>query len=249
MSNRPNVLTIAGFDPSGGAGLTSDVKTLENIQCYGLAICSANTVQNDIQLAACHWTPLEIMKAQMKLLFNRFEIQFVKIGIVENWETLIQITDCLIEQNPSIKIILDPVLKASSNFEFHTPEHELFTEVLKNVFLITPNIPEFETLFPGNSLNKKIQSIRKTTNLFLKGGHSSNAIGVDELFMSNGSHCTYRPSDLNISEKHGSGCVLSSAITGYLAQGHQIKEACSLGKEYVEKYLSSNPSLLGYHHA
>ena len=88
MRKRPNILTIAGFDPSNGAGLTADVKTFETLKCYGLSVCTANTIQDDSEFKACHWMPVEVILDQIEVLFKRFQINYVKIGIVENWETL-----------------------------------------------------------------------------------------------------------------------------------------------------------------
>ena len=105
MVKRPYVLTIAGFDPSSGAGLTADVKTFEALKCYGLSVCTANTIQNDMEFEACHWTDLEIIKNQIELLFKRFSIDFVKIGIVENWGVLEEIVGFLIAKNPTVKIL------------------------------------------------------------------------------------------------------------------------------------------------
>ena len=93
MKTRPNILTIAGFDPSNGAGLTADIKTFEALKCYGLAVCTANTVQNDIEFKDCHWISKSVIKKQIEVLFTQFKIDVVKIGIVENWKILSEIVD------------------------------------------------------------------------------------------------------------------------------------------------------------
>ena len=96
MKKRPNILTIAGFDPSNGAGLTADVKTFETLKCYGFSVCTANTIQNDIEFKDCLWISETVILNQLELLFKRFEINFAKIGIVENWEILYVIINKLL---------------------------------------------------------------------------------------------------------------------------------------------------------
>ena len=82
MSKRPYILSIAGFDPSNGAGFVADVKTFEALKCYGLSVCTANTIQNDVEFTNCYWTPIDIIKKQIEILFNRFKIDVVKICLL-----------------------------------------------------------------------------------------------------------------------------------------------------------------------
>ena len=247
MKKRPIVLTIAGFDPSNGAGLTADVKTFETLKCYGLSVCTANTVQDDVVFKTCHWTPVEVISDQIEVMFKRFQIKYVKIGIVENWLTLSVLVGKLLCLNPNVKIVLDPVLKSSSDFDFHPSDKKSLDVILSKIYLLTPNYTEIEELYPENSIEETIAFISSKTNLFLKGGHNEKAIGKDELFTFEGKQFTLNPKLKNCSDKHGSGCVLSSAITSYLALGFPLLKACYRGKIYTEKFLSSNKSLLGFH--
>lgn len=248
MKHRPNILTIAGFDPSCGAGLTSDIKTFENLKCCGFAVCTANTIQNDNSFKNCYWTSISQIKEQIDVLFQRFEINFVKIGIVESWAVLNEIIDVVLSESPKIKIVLDPVLKSSSDFDFHKSDSQdaIFDEVLSKIYVVTPNYNEIVNLYPNKTIEETIEYISSKTNLFLKGGHLENEIGMDELFVKNGKQLTLNPSKGNFTEKHGSGCVLSSAITSYLALNNSLFEACEKAKRYTEAFLSSNQSLLGY---
>jgi len=223
MKTRPYVLTIAGFDPSSGAGLTADVKTFEALKVYGLSVCTANTVQNDETFKDCHWVDMSIIKAQIDVLFDRFRIAYVKIGIVKNWEMLQEIIDFVLIKNQDIKIVLDPVLQASSGFNFNTKteNEDKFEQVLEKIFLITPNYNEIDQLFADKSIVETIDYIQSKTNLLLKGGHRKTQIGKDQLFVKSGENFTMNPKMKNISEKHGSGCVLSSAITAYLKPNYE----------------------------
>ncbi|MBL1280716.1 MAG: hydroxymethylpyrimidine/phosphomethylpyrimidine kinase [Fluviicola sp.] len=244
---RPFILTIAGFDPSNGAGLTADIKTFEKLKCYGLSVCTAVTVQNDVDFKECHWTNMDVIESQINILFERFEIKYVKIGIVENWSVLNQIIDLLLEHNSNIKIILDPILKSSSNFEFHKDDVAEFDKIIAKIYLLTPNHLEIENLYAEKSIKETISHIQSKTNLFLKGGHRSEKVGTDELFTKEGKQFVFKPKSTKISEKHGSGCVLSSAISSYLTLEFPLVKACYKGKKYAERFLSSNKSKLGYH--
>lgn len=247
MKKRSEILVLAGHDPSGGAGLTADIKTIEALKCYGFSVLTGNTVQNDITLKACLWTDIKVMKAQIDLLFDRFEIQFVKIGVIENWSVLDELIDYLLNKNSAVKIILDPIFKSSSNYTFHDEtDWDFFDAILNKIFLLTPNYNEIEMLYGDENIQNSINRIAEKTNLYLKGGHKIGAIGEDELFTEE-LRFKFPPAKLTVWEKHGSGCVLSSAITSYLALGCSLTDAVEKGKRYTEKILSSNKNLLGYH--
>ncbi len=248
MNKRPIILTIAGHDPSGGAGLTSDVKTAEALGCYGLSVCSGNTVQNDIEMTSCIWTDIDTMKAQISLLANRLEINFIKIGVIENWSILNEMIDFILNINQEAKIILDPVLKSSSEFSFQNQDHsDDLEKILDKIYLLTPNYLEIEALFKDKSIPETIEFISKKTNLLLKGGHNTEQVGMDKLFETNGDTIVYQSSVDKVYQKHGSGCVLSSAITSFLALNYSLDDSCERGKIYTERFLNSNESLLGYH--
>ena len=247
MKKRPNILTIAGFDPSSGAGLTSDVKTFEQLKCYGFAVQTANTVQTDNEFMACHWIDVDIIKSQISALFNRFEIDVVKIGIVQDWSGLNEILEHVLGFNPKATIVLDPVIHASSNFQFHENNTVDFERVMGKITLVTPNYNEIKALFPEKDVEDTISHMQSVTNVLLKGGHRPEAIGRDELYMKGGKKFSFNPKLKNVSEKHGSGCVLSSAIAAHLAQGYPLLKACYRGKRYTEKFLCSSTSLLGNH--
>lgn len=247
MKQRPYILSIAGFDPSGGAGLTADLKTFEQLKCYGVAACTANTVQDDTCFSACYWSPVAVIIDQLTKLLTRFPIRFVKIGVVENWQVLLEIVRFLHRQKPGIRIILDPVLRSSSDFQFHHSVAAPLDELLPQLYLITPNLLEMEKLYPDRDVAETATHLAARTNLLLKGGHDPALTGRDVLYCPDGSRFTLQPKRRDCTEKHGSGCVLSSAITGYLAKGYPLLKAVYRGKRYTEKFLASTPGLLGYH--
>ncbi len=246
MKNRPYILSIAGFDPSGGAGLLADCKTFEALKCQGLSVCTANTIQTDTDFSACHWIDLEIIQNQIKILFSRFNISIVKIGIVENSETLLDILQLVKSLNNKVSIVLDPVLKSSTDFDFQTEFNQnIFDQILTHIDLLTPNYEEIQHLYPNKSIDETIQSICTKTNLLLKGGHNEKQKGKDFLYTIKGKTYPINPKLKPIYPKHGSGCVLSSAIASYLALGIPLGKSCFRGKRFTEKYLGSSKSLLG----
>ncbi len=248
MNTKNYILTIAGHDPSGGAGLTSDIKTFEAHGLYGLSVCTAITVQNDETFKSCKWADLELILNQIAVLFERFTIDVVKIGIVENWDILYKITQFLKSKNAEIKIVLDPILTASSNFDFHeSNDYSSFEKAIENCYLITPNYIEIEALFPSKPISETIDFISSKTNLYLKGGHRKDKKGHDELYYNKIVQVNIEPGGYTVYPKHGSGCVLSSSIASNIVLNYPIEDACRLSKRYVEQFLSTNKTLLGTH--
>jgi hydroxymethylpyrimidine/phosphomethylpyrimidine kinase len=248
LNTNSNILTIAGLDPSSGAGLTSDIKTFEAFGLYGLSVCTSVTVQNDIDFKASHWVKLDLIINQITTLFEQFKIDTVKIGIVENWEVLLTIVNKLIELNSEIKIILDPVLKASAGFDFHSNDSlSVLDQILEKVLVITPNYDEIKGLYPDKDITDTIEHISSKTNIYLKGGHRTDKKGWDELYHSKTVQCNIPPIADIIFDKHGSGCVLSSALAANLKAGFTLENAAFNAKKYIEEFLNSNESLLGVH--
>lgn len=248
MSSRIYILSIAGLDPSSGAGITSDIKTFEAHGVYGLSVCSAITVQNDIAFESSHWVEVKVIIQQIEILFNRFKIDVVKIGLIQNWQVLFQIIKKLKKLNPEIKIILDPILKTSTGFDIHFKNSlNIVDYILENIFLITPNYDEIQNLYSKKSLKDTIDHIISKTNMYLKGGHREDKKGWDELYFNKTLETSIAPIFKTIYEKHGSGCVLSSSIASYIALGFPIEDAATNAKIYIENFLRSNKTLLGTH--
>jgi len=243
------ILTIAGLDPSSGAGITSDIKTFEAHQLYGLSVCTAVTVQNDTHFESCKWIDVSFILSQIEILFKRFEISVVKIGIIESWSVLLKVMETLKELNPEIIIVLDPILKASAGFTFHdAQELTIFEKVLEKCDFITPNYDEIQALFPDKTIAQTIRYMMEKTNIYLKGGHSIDNKGWDNVYYNNTVTLSIPPRTKHvIYEKHGSGCVLSSALASNLLWTTDIKVACENAKYYTEAFLNSTTSLLGQH--
>ncbi|WP_242203279.1 hydroxymethylpyrimidine/phosphomethylpyrimidine kinase [Aestuariivivens insulae] len=247
--DKKYILSIAGLDPSSGAGLTQDIKTFEAHGLYGLSVCTAITVQNDTEFKQCIWTAPKVISAQIKVLFERFQITTVKIGIVQSWGILLDILAQLKRLNPEINIVLDPIFKASAGFDFHTKESQtLLDAIWKYCGIITPNYEEIQSLYPNLNVQDTIEHISSLTNIYLKGGHRVDQKGWDELYHNKIVKVNVPPKVETVFNKHGSGCVLSSALASNLALDIPLEDACKLAKYYTEQFLNSNSSLLGTHH-
>lgn len=247
-TNRPFALSIAGLDPCGGAGVLADVKTFEQHQVNGFAITTANTIQTENRFYEIQWTDLNFVIRSIETIFLNYEISTVKIGIVPGLHYLNRILSSIKLLSPMTKIVWDPVLKSSTKFEFMELNDDfILNEALSKIDLITPNYDEILILFPDFVSEKAWLQNEIKTAILLKGGHNETALGTDYLFLKN-SVTELLPTDINFQPKHGSGCVLSSAITANLALGHNLKSACMEAKVYIEKYLNSSSSLIGYHY-
>lgn len=244
---RPCVLTVAGFDPSGGAGVLADIKTFEMHRVMGLAATTAITYQNEQQVEGVDWLQHEQIQRQIAVLCQRYTIATAKIGLVENLAMLACIVDTLLSCNASMRIVWDPIVQASSGFAFHAGfQQERIEALCRKLFLATPNRPEMQVLCPALPPEQGAEHVAQYCSVLLKGGHNTEKVGYDTLY-SNGKQRSFRPKEHVLYPKHGSGCVLSAAIVANTAKGYPLHKACLHAKTYTTRVLVSNTTLLGYH--
>lgn len=244
---RSVVLTIAGFDPSGCAGILADVKTFEANGVYGMAVCTANTEQNITSFKKPNWIDGDEIIAQLNLLQRETSFEYVKIGLIENLSLLERVVDKLIRNHPSVKIIWDPVCKATAQFVFHAGmEKKFLEEICSRLYLITPNLDELSIMAAGMEVEEGGKYLSRFCNVLIKGGHSATAYATDILYTKTGVHFFEAPKLENLA-KRGTGCVLSSAILANLAKGNDLAQACVSAKKYIHGYLTSNHSMVGTH--
>jgi hydroxymethylpyrimidine/phosphomethylpyrimidine kinase len=248
QEKRPIVMSIAGMDPSAGAGLLADIKTFEQHRVYGLAISTSQTLQTDDQFFSTRWEETDdILEAIEKMLMN-YKVKAIKIGIVKNIGALDQIVSLINTIDSNIKIVLDPVIKSSTGFSFWDQiDQVVFFQLLKKIFLLTPNYHEVLQLFPSTDTKKSAAELSAYCNVLLKGGHNKEEAGVDYLYTQNGVEKMTAKTE-NVFPKHGSGCVLSAAITANISLGDDLAVSCKKAKKYIEQFLTSNETLLGNHH-
>lgn len=240
---RPYCLTVAGFDPSGGAGLVADCKTFEQLGVNGLSVLTANTIQTEDDFQSVHWIPDEVISEQLTLLLNRYPVQFIKIGLVKDAVSLLAILKTIRSLKPDAFVLWDPVLRASSGGDLNEQRFRAeLPEILKLISGIIPNQPEFTSLFGSVAP----ESLSDTIPFFyLKGGHAAKR-GKDFLY-TGGKTYPFNSQITTTRDKHGTGCVLSAALIAHLALGFPVVKACLRSKRYIEHFIESNATLLGYH--
>jgi hydroxymethylpyrimidine/phosphomethylpyrimidine kinase len=247
---RPYVLTIAGFDPTSGAGLTADIKTFEQNRVYGLAVCTGITLQTDNQFFSVSWRKAEEVKKEIGILLHRFPVSVAKFGIVPSLEFLAECIAHLKKISPAIQIVVDPVWKSGTGFEFAVfNDLSRLEDLLKEITLLTPNRDELKEMAGENNPLSFAKVLARHTNILVKGGHAENEQRGTDLFYDDKRTREIKPNAYHVFPKHGSGCVLSAAIAAQLALQYDVYDACVNAKRYTETFLSSNESLLGYHAA
>jgi len=236
----PILLSIAGFDPSCGAGTVADLKTFAAHGCYGVAAITALTVQNTQTVEDVQNTPSATLRAQLEVLAKDSEIAAVKIGMLGNRGNAAVVAEFL-DAHKFAHVVHDPVMKSSTGTELLDAAGVKFivTELLKRSSVITPNVPEAEAL-TGMTI-KDIADMeavaRKIVEMgaravIVKGGHMERA--VDVLF--DGAEMVQLAGDRPKEETlHGTGCTFAAAIAAQLASGRSLVEAATLAKAYVMK--------------
>jgi hydroxymethylpyrimidine/phosphomethylpyrimidine kinase len=239
--SRPVVLTIAGLDPTSGAGITADLKTFEQFHVYGYGVLTANTIQNCETFTAPNWVNLDTIIQQLQIIFEEEIPSVIKIGLIENLEVLSSILTIIKGQAPDAYLIWDPIIRSSSGFEVHKKlDKKLLQEVLTQIDLLTPNIPEFDII-------ERVMDPRAFCDVYLKGWHGTDTKVVqDALFINKAQVAVFSSPKLDFT-KHGTGCVLSSVIAAEIAHKKTLSEACESGFNYLKLFISSNSGELGYH--
>ena len=246
-----SALSIAGSDPSGGAGIQADIKTFSSLGVYGCSAITAITVQNTEKIIEIFPIPSTIVINQIKLILEDIKIDSIKIGMVYDESIITRIYDIL--KNENIPIIIDPIFTSTSGQNLIKSEAmQVFTKKLLTIATITtPNIEEAIKLSGINintkdDIKKALQKIKDlgAKNVIIKGGRSeegyySSNESIDTLIEDNLKVREYSNPLLRIPENHGSGCNFSAALSAFISQGHEIPRACYLANEFVNKALQN----------
>ncbi len=244
---RPYVLTIAGHDPSGGAGLIADCKVFEQMHTIGLSVCTAITVQTESEFHSVNWLEEDLIIAQTRCMLQKYQPKVIKIGLVPSFAILEKLLKEIHSIVKAVQIIWDPILKSSSGFTFHNVANHK-EALLRKITLITPNCIEANQLW-GTENQIELQEFCRSSKskILLKGGHSTIEKGVDFLISSEAIQRVEPKTMQPIYDKHGTGCMLSASIAASLAKNNSLIESCRIAKEYVEKRMIQNSSLLAWH--
>ena len=249
----PIVLSIAGSDSSGGAGIQADLKTFSALGVYGTTAITAITAQNTLGVHAQHPIPAEMVYNQIVAVLDDLHPSFVKIGMLSNPEIVMAVADALSKY--PLSIVLDPVMVSSSGHRLLSVEAQevIKQKLLPMATLITPNLPEMEALtgFPLSTYKEKEKAARCLMNsgakaILLKGGHEEGDVKTDILFSNSatGIQSTLFTSETVATRNiHGTGCTLSSAITAFLARGLALEEAIVEAKKYISNAIQSGADI------
>ena len=249
----PIVLSIAGSDSSGGAGIQADLKTFSALGVYGATAITAITAQNTLGVHAQLPIPPEMVYDQITAVIDDLHPSFVKIGMLSNVEIVLAVAEALSKY--SLSIVLDPVMVSSSGHRLLSVEAQdtVKKKLLPMATLITPNLPEMEALteLPLSTYKEKEKAAQYLLDsganaILLKGGHEEGDVKTDILFTSSGNgiqSSMFSSESIPTRNIHGTGCTLSSAITAYLAKGLYLEEAIVKAKKYISEAIRAGADI------
>ncbi len=249
----PTVLTIAGSDPYGGAGIQVDSKTIHALGGYAFSVTTALTAQNSRGVDAVESCLPKMFKAQLETLLEDIKPDAVKIGMLANRE-LIEVVIEMIQRYKLKNIVLDTVLVSSSGKKLLNEDaiEIMVSKLFPLVDIITPNIPEINTFLESAYVGEEdeIEEIAKdlialgANSVLIKGGHSSNQKeAIDHLVSKDVKVHTFITARVNTTHTHGTGCLLSSAIATNLALGFDLPESVKKAKHFLYEKLTHATTL------
>lgn len=240
------ILTIAGSDSCGGAGVQADLKTMSALGTYGMSAITAVTAQNTMGVFAIEEISLEVLKKQIEVIFEDIEVDAVKVGMLSSREIIDGVEEMLTKYKAK-NIVLDPVIFSKSNFKLLQDDAvERVKSFLKIGDIATPNVLEAEILADMKIKNKadmieagkKIKSYG-VKNVLVKGG-SRVEEGLDIFIGEDGEILELKKEIIHTQNTHGTGCTLSSAIASYMGRGKSVKESVILAKEYITQAIKNS---------
>lgn len=243
------VLSIAGSDCSGGAGIQADLKTMTALGVYGMSVVTALTAQNTTGVYAVEESAPEFVARQLDCVFEDIFPDAVKIGMVSS-SAIIETIAAKLQEYQAKNIVLDPVMVATSGGVLMKSEatQVLVEKLFPLASLITPNIPEAEALSGLKIADKKdmlaaAQKLAEQTSaaILLKGGHLTES--ADDLLFYNNEEYWFSAPHIETKNTHGTGCTLSSAIACLLAEGEELPQAVEGAKQYLWQAIRHEPSL------
>ena len=237
----PRVLSIAGSDSGGGAGIQADLKTIAALGCYGMTAITALTAQNTLGVRSIHGVPPEILRDQIDAVVEDIGVDAVKIGMLHAPEIVRTVAEA-IDRHALHKVVLDPVMVATSGAVLiANPAIEvLVRELFPRAVLVTPNLDE-AALLVGRPLHSAEDMALAAAELLargaravlLKGGHLPGDTVIDLLVTAAGAKHWMQAPRIQSGNTHGTGCTLSSAIAAGLALGQPLLEAVEMARAYV----------------
>ena len=264
MKRYSTVLTIAGSDSGGGAGIQADIKAISTTGSYAASAITAVTVQNTLGVRAVHNVPVEIVKGQIEAVLEDIGADAVKIGMLSSADLVRAVSDTL-KLFKINNIVLDPVMVATSGDRLLDEDaiQVLVSQLAPFVRVLTPNIPEAEILsgrkinsqddlpMIGKLLSEKMYAISGCkVSVLMKAGHLEDDELVDYFYNAEEDHTVeLRSKRVHSANTHGTGCTLSSAFASFLAQGLSLDEAARSAKNYIAGAIESGAAYeIGHGH-
>ena len=233
-------LTIAGSDSSGGAGIQADIKAMSANGVFAMSVITAITAQNTMGVFGIEDISPEMIKSQIKVIFDDIKVDAIKIGMVSKIESIKTISEGLREIKDLPPIVLDPVMVSTSGYKLLSDDAKetLIKELFPLATLITPNLPEVEEILgikveDMEEMKESAKELKKlgAKYVLIKGGHLKN--DATDLLFDGENFIYFKEQKINTNNTHGTGCTLSSAIAANLAKGMKIEDAVREGKEYI----------------
>ena len=244
-------LTIAGSDPSGGAGIQADLKTFSYFGVYGQSIITSLTAQNIHEVKSIHSLPPKFIGEQFDSIFEDLGFNAVKIGMLSNRNIVSTVINKIKEYRIK-KIVLDPVIAATSGARLLNVNAVklLKEELIPLCHIITPNIPEAEILTgiyidSNKALKQAAEELKQLGSRYvlLKGGHRRDTVNSDDLLYDGRNYTKYKAKRVKSLNLHGTGCTFSAAICANLAKGVEMEDAVKASKKYISKGLKDSLKL------
>lgn len=239
-----HLLTIAGSDSSGGAGIQADLKTFAAHGTFGMSVITAVTAQNTCGVTKVQDIDCEIVQAQIEAVFDDIRVDAVKIGMVSKPEIIETIADSLLKYKPEI-IVVDPVMISKSGYPLLAPEacETLIKRLLPLATLLTPNLPETEAI-TGMKVKNKADMLLAAEKIIalgvkavlVKGGHLEDQ--ADDLLFDGKQEIWFSGKRIATKNTHGTGCTLSSSLAANLAKGMNLADAVAASKQYVTEAIA-----------
>ncbi|SMC27944.1 hydroxymethylpyrimidine/phosphomethylpyrimidine kinase [Andreprevotia lacus DSM 23236] len=242
QQHYPRVLTIAGSDSGGGAGIQADLKTFAALGCFGMSAITALTAQNTLGVTAIHAVPADFLAAQIDAVFSDIGVDAVKIGMLHAPEVVDVVATKLRQWRPAT-VVLDPVMVATSGAKLieDATISRMVAELFPLATVVTPNLDELALLVDAAQISDAMQLETAALRLLgmgcravlAKGGHLDGATVTDVLVRNDGHRHAYTSPRIASNNLHGTGCTLSSAIAAHSALGLPLEDAITAARSFI----------------
>jgi hydroxymethylpyrimidine kinase/phosphomethylpyrimidine kinase len=255
-NTSPVILSIAGLDPSGGAGTIADIKTFAAFGCFGTAVITSLTFQNTVGVFGSADQTGENVKAQIEPVISDFTVSAIKTGMLPSAEVIVEVARLILENELPAPVV-DPVVRSTSGYDLI--DNSALDALIKYLFpisqIITPNIPEVERITGLQIKDEKdIENAARAMqelgaqNVLIKGGHLHNSKLANDYLLEGGELRVFSEPWIETKATHGTGCTLSSAIAANLALGKNLQESVAIAKKFVTECIRHSP-LIGHGHS